>query len=323
MSRQFKSSPATPLTVAVIDVGSNTIKLLVAKGGDQPKVVHQKVLETRIGRGIGSGRPQLSQEGIEAGLLGIESLLEEAAYFQPHRTSIAATSAVRDAENGYEFADRVFSKTNIQLRILSGEDEARTAAKGIQQDPHIQNYKEFHFLDIGGGSAEIAHCRDGIIIEIASLPLGAVRLTERFVSDPANPLPDREAQSIARFTEEEIEKSPLIFEESQFPFIGIGGTFAYIQALLSKGTKPQSTEFLPIIPVSLLRKLFAELSSLSLEERKKVPHLPKSRADIFPTALRVILSIAEYSRATSFHHSYYNLQFGLAIELLSQIADSN
>ena len=323
MSQQFKSSSVASPTVAVIDVGSNTIKLLVAKGGAQTVVVHQKVLETRISRGIGRGRPKLSQEGIEAGLLGIESLLEEAAYFQPHKTSIAATSAVRDAENGYEFADLVFSKTNIQLRILSGEDEARTAAIGIQQDPHIKNYKEFYFLDIGGGSAEIAHCHDGIIIQIASLPLGAVSLTERFVSDPEKPLSDREAQSIARFTEEEIKKSTLIFGERELPFIGIGGTFAYIRALLNKGTKPRSTEFFPIIPVSLLRNLFADLSRLSLDKRKGVLHLPKSRADIFPTALRVILSIADHSRVTSFHHSYYNLQFGLAIELLSQVADSN
>ena len=87
MSQQFKSSSVASPTVAVIDVGSNTIKLLVAKGGAQTVVVHQKVLETRISRGIGRGRPKLSQEGIEAGLLGIESLLEEAAYFQPHKTS--------------------------------------------------------------------------------------------------------------------------------------------------------------------------------------------------------------------------------------------
>ena len=323
MSRQFQPSPVAPSTVAVIDVGSNSLKLLVAAGGTQTVVLHQKVLETRISQGIGSRRPRISQEGIKAGLRGIESLLEEAADFQPHGTLIVATSAVRDAENGKEFADQVFAKVNIQLRILSGEDEARGVAIGIQQDPSFKNHKEFRFLDIGGGSAEIAHCRDGSTVQIASLPLGAVRLTERFVSDPARPLPGHEAQSIARFTEEEIKKSSLIFGQRELPFVGTGGTFAYIRALLSEGTKTRATEPLFILPVNRLRELFADLSSLSLKERKALPHLPRSRADIFPTALRVILSVAEYAKVASFHHTYYNLRFGIATELLSQVADND
>ncbi len=221
-----------PSTVAVIDVGSNTLKLLVTAAGKEPVVLYQKVLETRISRGIGGRRPRLSQSGIEAGLRGIEELLEEAADFRPESVSIAATSAVRDAENGEDFADLVLERTNVRMRILSGEDEAHIVGIGLRQDPSLKKGEEFCFLDIGGGSAEIVHYRQDNIAQMASLPLGAVRLTEKFVSDPKRPLPTDEAGAIAEYTERVLRESPLEFDERKLPFVGTGGTFAYTRALI-------------------------------------------------------------------------------------------
>ncbi|MFN5561153.1 MAG: Ppx/GppA phosphatase family protein, partial [Opitutaceae bacterium] len=110
----------TPRRVAVIDVGSNTVKLLVAERdpGGRLAAVHQHTLETRISAGLSGNPPRLSETGMDAGLGAITTLLHEARPLEPRETLIVATSAVRDAVNGAAFRDRVQAATGHPLRIL-------------------------------------------------------------------------------------------------------------------------------------------------------------------------------------------------------------
>src|SRR4051812_2844394 len=114
------SSPS----VAVIDIGSNSIKVLVAtrsaSGGITPLAT--RTIDARISAGISKADPRLTEEGMARGLDAIGTLLHDAAAFSPARTVLVATSAVRDAKNGVEFRLRVLAATALDVRILSGEE---------------------------------------------------------------------------------------------------------------------------------------------------------------------------------------------------------
>ena len=109
-------------TVAVIDIGSNSIKVLVAardaRGGVEP--VFSRSLDARISAGISAAEPRLGEDGMARGVAAVQELLAAAAPFAPARLDLVATSAVRDAANGGEFRARVHAATGHAIRILTG-----------------------------------------------------------------------------------------------------------------------------------------------------------------------------------------------------------
>src|SRR4051794_32258423 len=120
-------------SVAVVDIGSNSIKVLVAaRGADgRPMQLHARTIDARISAGISHGSPQLGDEGMARGLDAIEELLREAARFSPEKIALVATSAVRDAQNGFQFRAQVRAATGHSIRILSGEEEANLIGRGL------------------------------------------------------------------------------------------------------------------------------------------------------------------------------------------------
>ena len=123
-------------SVAVIDIGSNSIKVLVATRATDGSIVPLKVrtIDARISAGISKSEPRLTEEGMSRGVEAIVTLLTDAAAFSPSKIVLVATSAVRDARNGAEFRARVRAATGHDIRILTGDEEANligtTGARG-------------------------------------------------------------------------------------------------------------------------------------------------------------------------------------------------
>src|SRR3954470_8064032 len=140
--------------VAVIDIGSNSIKVLVAKRDNDGKLAALKLrtIDARISAGISRSNPRLSEEGITRGVDAVRVLLADAATFLPTRTILVATSAVRDAQNGREFCERVRVATGHEIRILSGPEEAALIGRGLVADPALGDLRDFYVFDLGGGS---------------------------------------------------------------------------------------------------------------------------------------------------------------------------
>src|SRR3954451_20825545 len=111
---------------SVIDIGRNSIKILVAQRakdeGGLLTALHTKAIDARIGTGISDQEPRLTDEGIERGVAAVQELLASAAPFSPAKTALVATSAVRDAVNGPEFCRRILQETGHNVRILSGDE---------------------------------------------------------------------------------------------------------------------------------------------------------------------------------------------------------
>jgi exopolyphosphatase/guanosine-5'-triphosphate,3'-diphosphate pyrophosphatase len=305
--------------VAVIDIGSNSIKVLVATRAPDGGVTALKTrtIDARISAGISQSDPRLSNEGMARGLDAITTLLAEAAPFSPTRVVLVATSAVRDARNGPDFRARVRAATGHDIRILTGEEEANLIGRGLTNDPALRDLCDFYVFDLGGGSLECLAFRNRRVEQAVSLQLGCVRLTEKFVADPSQPLTPARAATIAAHTREILAASGFRFAlPPSATAVGTGGTVSTLRAIAAARAGVTFDQTDSLVPVAQIAKLASNLSALPLTERKRVPGLPAPRADVFPTALTTLLAVAEAGRITAFRNSLYNLRYGLAADLL-------
>ena len=311
----------SPETVAVIDVGSNSIKLLVARTGSTPgsvETIFAETIETRISTGISQALPSLSESAMAAGCKTITELVRLAQGYHPKTIRIVATSAVRDATNSVQFIELVNDAVGIEIRTLSGHEEATYIGKGLGCDPHISTTKRFIQMDIGGGSLELIHFNHGTIDKALSLQLGAVRLTERFITDRDAALSSAEETSIASHVRDALATSGFDFESSTAPLIVTGGAFTVTRAVLAAQVDQSIEERSPVLSHAEISALKTTLMALPLHERMAVPHLPATRADIIPAALITIDTVLDYAARDTVTHSFYNLRYGIAAELLSQ-----
>ncbi len=309
-----------PETVAVIDVGSNSIKLLVARAASTPKCIEtlfSETIETRISAGISRELPSLSEEAIAAGTATIAELQRMALNYHPTQTAIVATSAVRDAINGADFVQSVFDATGLHIRTLSGPEEATYIGQGLSCDPAIAGMTSFIQTDIGGGSMELIRFEEGQIQNALSLQLGAVRLTERFIKDKDAPLSIEAETAIRAHVYEELKKSQFDFSPNTLPLIATGGAYTVSRAVLAAEAGLDMEHSSPHLERSALDQLKKRLAPLPLHERLSTPHLPAARADIIPAALITIDSLLDYSERSSLTHSRYNLRYGIAANLLN------
>jgi len=303
-------------TVAIIDVGSNSIKMLIAcKGakGNAIESVYKETLETRISAGISQQNPTLTEASIEAGVQSIQKLVATARDYNSANIKIVTTSAVRDATNGTEFTQRVAETTGVPLTILSGIEEAAYIVKGLRCDPLISKMNRFIQMDIGGGSLELIDFNNGATQQACSLQLGAVRLTERFINDRTTAISKEAEAQIAHHVTAELSASGFEFGSAAIPMIGTGGALFIARAVINKTAQTQ----LSTLSKADVVKLQEQLGSLTLAERKSIPGLPTARADILPTGLITVRAVLDYADRDTLVCSSYNLRYGVAAELLS------
>ena len=314
MSSVVKNSP-----VAVIDIGSNSIKVLVAARAADGSVAPLKMrtVDARISAGISKAAPRLSDDGMTRGLDAIRALLEEAAAFTPAKTILVATSAVRDAQNGADFRARVHAATGHDIRILSGEEEANLIGRGLTCDPALRGLENFYVFDLGGGSLECLAFRDRKIEQAVSAQLGSVRLTEKFVHDVTAPISAGELDSVTAHVRQVVMASGFSFTlPSDAVAVGTGGSVTTVRAILGARIGQGFDETPPVVPIAELRQLLDWIAALPLSGRRQISGLPAARADIFPVALATLLAVAELGRFEAYHNSVYNLRYGLADEAL-------
>jgi len=308
------------MIVAVIDIGSNSIKSLAASrdAAGALAVLATGALDARISKGISDVPPRLSDEGMRRGLEAIRQLLAELVPLRPDRTILVATSAVRDAVNGAVFQARVRDATGHELRILSGAEEADLVGRGLLTDPALADLQDFYVFDLGGGSLECLAFRSRRAVRVASLPLGCVRLTERCVRDPAGPFDDASRTRVFGMCRTALMEGAFAFAlPSGSVAVFAGGTVTTVRAIAAaRGGQPLA-DAAATLTIPVIRDLLNEVAALPLEARRHIAGLPPERADVFPTALATVLAVADAGGFTTFRHSFRNLRFGVAAEALA------
>ena len=275
---------------ASIDIGSNTVLLLVGKvSGGRVEVQYEEQRAPRLGRGVDeSGR--LSDDAIERVVAVLEEYKERLAASYPSVADIrvTATSAVRDAANRSAFLQRVNEETGLEVEILSGLEEAMftyAGAKSVLPD-EITGAKTA-VIDIGGGSTEIAVGRDNRITDRHSFDMGCVRFTERYLKD--DPLSSEQVNECREAIASMLESHPFELEAGT-ALVGVAGTVTSL-AFIDRGLQTYENSLLDgyklsVQTVSSYISEFRKLTSGQL--RDTFPAVMEQRADIFRAGLLIL-----------------------------------
>src|SRR6195256_1545827 len=183
------SSPAAgsdaDIRISAIDIGSNSIRQTIADVSPTGviRVVDEMKAAPRLGAGLYK-KGALSEVAIQNALTTLTRMATLANQLGVKRTEVVATSAVRDASNREEFIKLVRQETGLKVRVLRGEDEARLSFRSALAHFDLGVGRAV-VMDIGGGSLELALSADGLVERLISLPLGAIRVTEEYLVQPA------------------------------------------------------------------------------------------------------------------------------------------
>lgn len=305
--------------VCIIDIGSNSIKALVASNGETPQsieVVMEASLEVRISKGIGQSEPVLSEDGILRGANAVQELLEACSSAGPlSEIKIVATSAVRSARNRDHFRNAVRIKTGHDIDILSGDEEANGIAAGILTDSNLAELHSFTAFDLGGGSLELMAFRNRELSEHHSFELGSVRMMERFIPQPEQRVPNNQQEALCRYLETTLLAGPVPFRS---PLVGCGGGLTVANRIAASQKMALNQQgFFPKDWFDQLKPLVVDASH---EERMRIPGIPESRADIFPVALLTCSTLIDLCATNGIHHSTHNLRYGLAQRALAALS---
>jgi exopolyphosphatase/guanosine-5'-triphosphate,3'-diphosphate pyrophosphatase len=298
--------------IAAIDIGSNSIRQIVADVSPtgQIRVVDEMKAMPRLGEGL-EATGALSSAAIDIGVSSVTRMVTLARKLSAERIEIVATSAVRDASNSVDFTSRVLENTGIPVRVLTGEEEALLCFRSALGHFELGAGRSL-VMDIGGGSLELVLAKDGLIERVASLPFGAVRLTERFLTPDVRP---RAVRALREHVREGLRKSMPVKDWRGAQVIGSGGTFTNLAGIVLQraGVTARSTHGTRITRVEL-EHVLDWLQRLSPEERATVPGLNPARADIIVAGLSVAAEVLARFDPRDLLVSGYGIREGLLLE---------
>jgi exopolyphosphatase/guanosine-5'-triphosphate,3'-diphosphate pyrophosphatase len=292
--------------LAAIDVGSNTILLLVAE--HHPSIgltmIDEVEDQPRLGAGLGAtGR--LGEAAIERALESLIRMRDQAQRLGAERIEAVATAAVREATNRAEFVERA-SREGIPVRVISPEAEADLAYRSAAY--HFPGHGPTLVVDIGGGSMELIGAIDDEIKLTRSLPLGAVRLTE--LGLPLAKLREHIRGQLLPAVDESAWKNSRV--------IGSGGTFANLASVAQAQRESQNVGSIQGVRVTAgeLEELLPALERMTQEERREVPGLRPERADIIVAGLAAAAELLQLVSAADVAVNRYGLREGLLLDML-------
>lgn len=275
---------------AVIDVGTNSVKLLVADvEGSVVRPLHEGSHQTRLGQGFYETHV-LQPGAIDLTAKAVADFVGEAQAWEPASIRVVATSAARDAVNKEQLLRAIESVSGIPVTIISGEREADWAYKGVTSDPMLAK-ENLLVMDVGGGSTEFILGTEGKRIFAESFPIGSVRLLERIrISDPPRSEERRACEAEIRSLLMERVKphlDPVIRRLGVVQLVATGGT-STILARVELKLRSFNREMIEgtLLSRERIKSETMRLWSTPLEKRKQIIGLPPNRADvILPGAL--------------------------------------
>ncbi|HRJ78128.1 MAG: Exopolyphosphatase [Planctomycetes bacterium] len=299
----------------VIDVGSNAIKLKVARC-EAPATIETLCDEreaVRLGVGVFRGKP-ISRETVRAAaavLTRFEKLFESHGVKQYRAV---ATSAMREAPNRHSVIEEIRERTGISLEVISGSEEARLIQVGTSLDVNAAQGSVL-FIDVGGGSCEISVREGGDLKDLCSLALGAVRLTENFVS--SDPISSDDHRKLKDYIYSELRNNVGMMARRSYELaIGTAGTINAIceSIVAQRELYPSSTA--SAVRYASVSSFHRRLRQMKLEDRKELPGMASNRADIIVAGAAVLKYIMKTFHLEAIRPSKRGLRDGVLLDLL-------
>jgi exopolyphosphatase/guanosine-5'-triphosphate,3'-diphosphate pyrophosphatase len=304
------------MRVAAIDIGTNTVLLLVAerKADGQLEPVTERATITRLGEGVDRAR-QLAPAAIARTVACLAEYGEIVRASAVDRVAVVGTSAMRDARGGDHVAAAVRASFGVEPQVISGDAEAKLTFFGAVSGLAVASSPDLAVFDIGGGSTEVIFGAGGSARHIAfakSFDVGSVRLTERFmVHDPPTP---GELAAVSAAANAAFASVPDRLRGSA-P-IGVAGTVTTLAAVvLQLETYDSARVHGAEIEVPELERVVHRLAAMSIEARRQVPGIDPKRADVLVAGGLITLAILTRLRASSIIASDRGVRWGLAEQL--------
>jgi exopolyphosphatase/guanosine-5'-triphosphate,3'-diphosphate pyrophosphatase len=305
----------SPRRSAFIDVGTNTILCLIAELRDTGRF---RVLDdlgeiTRLGQGV-DRTGLISPEGEQRSLEVLERYLDHCKSLGVEEIIAVGTSALRDAKNSGDVRARVYDKLGIDIRVISGHEEAAYSFSAVQRGLSLVG-KELLVIDIGGGSTELIHGNQSGVCQAISIDLGSVRLTERYLpSDPVRP------EEVGQMTAAIDRELSLLAEHGMaanatVTVVGIAGTFTTLAAIEKKLERySRSQVHGATLTLAQVRRQIFLLQEKTIAERKRIVGLEPKRADVIFAGAYLLERIMTFWHSDRVVVSDQGVRYGLLHE---------
>jgi len=311
------SEPGSSRTVAVMDLGTNTFHLLIARGNaENPEELFHTTVPVKLGEGgINNGiiQPAAYQRGIDT----MQQFSERISAYNVDKISAIATSALRSAGNGRDFIDEVKAKTGIEIETIDGEREAEYIYEGVKAGKCLTG-KNSLILDIGGGSVEFIIGNQGNILWKQSFEIGAARMLDKF--HRTDPIPPSSINELNAYLEQTLYS---FFEAAKnidiYNIIGSSGAFETFAEVieLRKGNefelkKNRKYQFRPEEFIQITDWLIQS----SHTERESTKGIIPIRVDMIVSASLITRFVMQKLGVNDVLMSTYSLKEGVLAEAL-------
>lgn len=301
---------------AAIDIGTNSIRLEVVRVEEDHSLttLSQQKETVRLGEGEFQ-TSRMTPAAIERGALVCAKFADVARGFGAQEIIAFATSAVREAENQNDFIERARETAGIDVRVISGREEARLIYLGVSSGANLGDRRAM-FMDIGGGSLELilGDARDYALLD--SLKLGAIRLASRFLEGETGPVSAARFAKMKQYVRAVAGHSLRPFLARKFDAVyGSAGTITNLADVTARrlGETPTTLRNYPV-RVSDLHTTVDMLCRMPLEERRRVPGLDADRADIILGGAATLMAVLEDLKSTTLTISDRGLRHGIIID---------
>ncbi|HEY2838820.1 MAG TPA: Ppx/GppA phosphatase family protein [Pirellulales bacterium] len=285
--KQFFLSPDLAYRLAAIDIGTNSIRLIIAEPlrDGSYRILDEEKETTRLGHNLNKTR-RLDPGAVNATLDALRRMKQIADGFQAREIRVIATCAVREAKDGVEFCRRAKEEIGLDVEIISGEQEARLAFYSVARNFPLAG-KNVAIADIGGGSTEIILASGDMIEAIFTTPLGAVRLTDEYLAEGDHSLEDFERMIAA--IDRKLRRATRKRFFAPHLLIGSGGTFTTLadMVMAAKGQTGLPMRGYEVTHAEV-RHLLDRLRKIPSKARRNVAGLSSDRADIIVAGLAII-----------------------------------
>jgi exopolyphosphatase / guanosine-5'-triphosphate,3'-diphosphate pyrophosphatase len=303
---------------AAIDIGSNSIRMLAAETSSSAptKILAAERQVTRLGSGVFQDG-EISRDATAFVCENLARMSQIYRKLEVVGVRAVATSAVRDASNQEEFLRKASNALDAPVEIISGQEAARLIHLGVQARwPHAD--KRVLMVDVGGGSAEVILSEHGVLSEAFSKPLGAVRLTEVFLTDdPPAPV---ELHRMNDSIEEKLATPLRRIGAGPFDrVIATSATAAAIVCAVNRVRRAHRDDADRLkASASQLRTFYRQVSQMDLNARRKIQGIGPRRADLIVAGAAVFLKVLELFQQPALHYSAAGVRDGIIADLAAR-----
>ena len=310
------------MRIGIIDLGTNSVRFDIHAfhPGEPPRLLHREKLMIRLGQKLFLNQ-RLDHGAMKRAIEAFKSFKHLSHHFRVQKIVAFGTSALREASDSDALIEGILKRTGIDIRVISGEEEAQLIARGILS--HEKDLRgKYALIDIGGGSTEISICRDQHVLFSHSFPLGTARLQQLFLPHPLTHKnskndPKRitdlrhyiQSVILPRKIAEKWPKTELI--------IGSSGTMRVIEKILKKTYNQEGIER------KHLRRLVDGMKDMTRAELLKIPGMEPKRVDMI---LAGAILIEECMDALEIEHiqiTHFSLRDGILDRELEHLSHSN